>query len=113
AQQLKMLKAFLPAEHIQHYPLGDTHFLSHIQVGIFVDAILGTGAAGSLKGRSKEAVLDLISLAEHFKGKVLSLDVPTGLNSDTGSVETYDGNEPVVVNADRTVAMGSPKLGFY
>jgi hydroxyethylthiazole kinase-like uncharacterized protein yjeF len=113
AQQLKMLKAFLPAEHIQHYPLGDTHFLAHIQVGIFVDAILGTGAAGPLKGRSKEAALDFISLADHFKGKVLSLDVPTGLNSDTGAVETFDANEPIVVNADRTIGMGSLKLGYY
>jgi NAD(P)H-hydrate epimerase len=113
AQQLKMLKAFLPKEHIIHYPLGDTHFLAHIQVGIIVDAILGTGATGVLKGRSKEAVMDLLSLQEHFKAKILALDVPTGLNSDTGAVETFENNIPVVVNADRTVAMGSLKQGFY
>jgi len=113
AIQLKMLKALLPKENIIHYPLVDTHFLAHIQVGIIVDAILGTGSSGALRGRSKEATMDVISLQEHFKAKVLSLDVPTGLNSDTGAVETYEGGIPVVVNADRTVAMGTLKLGFY
>ena len=113
AQQLKMLKAFLPKEQIIHYPLGDTHFLAHIQVGLIVDAVLGTGAEGPLKGRSKEAVMDIVSLQEHFKAKVLALDVPTGLNSDTGAVETFEKEIPVFVNADRTVAMGSLKQGFY
>jgi NAD(P)H-hydrate epimerase len=113
AQQLKILKALVPKENIIHYPLGDTHFLVHIQVGIIIDAILGTGATGSLKGRSKEAAMDLISLQEHFKAKILALDVPTGLNSDTGAVETTENGIPVVVNADRTVAMGALKQGFY
>ncbi len=113
AQQLKILKVLLPKENIIHYPLGDTHFLAHIQVGIIVDAILGTGAAGPLKGRSKEAVMDLISLQDHFKAKIVALDVPTGVNSDTGAVETFENNIPVVVNADRTVAMGTLKQGFY
>ncbi|MEP7234263.1 MAG: NAD(P)H-hydrate dehydratase [Ignavibacteriota bacterium] len=113
AAQLKILKALLPKEQIIAYPLGDTHFLSHIQVGIIIDAILGTGSSGALKGRSKEAVMDLISLQEHFKAKILSLDVPTGLNADTGSVETFENSIPVVVNADRTVAMGALKQGFY
>ncbi|MDP4229686.1 MAG: NAD(P)H-hydrate dehydratase [Bacteroidota bacterium] len=111
--QLKILKAILPGENIIHYPLGDTHFLAHIQVGIIIDAVLGTGAAGPLKGRSKEAVMDLLSLQDHFEAKILALDVPTGLNSDTGAVETLENGIPVVVNADRTVAMGSLKQGFY
>ncbi len=113
AQQLKILKVLLPKENIIHYPLGDTHFLAHIQVGIIIDAILGTCASGPLRGRSKEAVMDLISLQEHFKANILSLDVPTGLNSDTGATETFENKIPVVVNADRTVAMGSLKQGFY
>lgn len=113
AQQLKILKAIIDKEQIIFYPLGDTHFLAHIQVGIIVDAILGTGATGALRGRSKEAVMDLLSIQEHFKAKILSLDVPTGLNSDTGSVDTYENKIPLVINADRTVAMGSLKLGFY
>ena len=113
AQQLKILKSLVPKEQIIYYPLGDTHFLAHIQCGIIVDAILGTGATGPLKGRSKEAVMDLLSIQEHFKAKILSLDVPTGLNSDTGAVETSENGIPLVVNADRTVAIGSLKLGFY
>jgi hydroxyethylthiazole kinase-like uncharacterized protein yjeF len=113
AQQLKILKAFVPKENIIHYPLGDTHFLAHIQVGIIVDAIIGTGAAGPLTGRSKEAVMDVLSLRDHFKAKILALDVPTGLNSDTGAVETFENGIPLVVNADRTVAIGSLKQGFY
>jgi NAD(P)H-hydrate epimerase len=113
SQQLKFLRSFLPKENILHYPLGDTHFLAHIQIGFIVDAILGTGASGPLKGRSKEAAMDLISLQEHFKTKVLALDVPTGLDSDTGAIETFEQGIPVVVKADRTVAMGALKQGFF
>ena len=111
--QLKILKSFLPKEQIIFYPLGDTHFLAHIQAGIIIDAVLGTGAEGPLTGRSKEAVMDMLSLQEHFKAKILALDVPTGLNSDTGTVETFENEIPVVVNADRSVAMGSLQQGFY
>lgn len=113
AQQLKILKALVPKENIIHYPLGDTHFVAHIQVEIIVDAILGTGASGPLRGRSKEAVMDIISLQEHFNAKILSIDVPTGLDSDTGAVETFENKIPVAVNADRTVAMGALKQGYY
>ncbi|MEI8134094.1 MAG: NAD(P)H-hydrate dehydratase [bacterium] len=113
ATELKILRTFLSKDQIIHYPLGDTHFLAHIQVCIIVDAILGTGADGALRNRSKEAVMDLMSLQEHFKAKVLALDLPTGLNADTGAIETFEKGTPIVVNADRTVAMGTLKQGFY
>ena len=38
---------------------------------------------------------------------VISVDVPSGINSDTGSIDTN------CIYADVTCALGRPKLGFY
>ncbi len=111
--QFSILKKLLPEGRIHNYPLRDSHFLTHIQVGIIVDALLGTGATGALKGKYKEAVLDINAFADHFDADVLSLDVPTGLNTDTGATATLEDGEPVVVIANKTVAMGSLKQGFF
>jgi NAD(P)H-hydrate epimerase len=75
--------------------------------------MIGTGATGELKGKYKEAVLDINAFKEHFGAKVLAVDVPTGLDSDTGATETMEGLEPVVVHADRTATMAALKQGFF
>ena len=113
ALQFSILKKLLPDGRIHSYPLRDSHFLAHIQVGIIVDALLGTGSSGTLKGKYKEAVLDINAFADHFDAKVVSIDVPTGLDSDTGAKELTDNGEPIVVIADRTVTMGALKQGFF
>lgn len=112
ALQLSILKNFIPEERIHQYPLTDSHFLHHIRIGIFVDALLGTGSIGVLKKKYKEAVLDINALAQHYGAKIIAIDVPTGL-SDLGKTPTMENGEPVVINADRTIAMGSLKRGFF
>jgi NAD(P)H-hydrate epimerase len=67
---------------------------------LIVDAILGTGLKGPVRGFLKEVISDLGSL----DAEVVSLDLPSGLSADSPQVP----GEAVV--ADYTLAMGLPKI---
>ena len=78
---------------------------------IVVDAMLGTGSKGAPKG----AIVGGIKAIETFRqvgSKILALDLPTGLDADTGVSAAHDSSLRIV-RADRTVTMGAPKIGFY
>lgn len=69
---------------------------------LVVDALLGTGAARDVR----EPVRSLIEGMNQLRAEILSVDVPSGLDCDTG--------EPlgVAVKAARTVTFVLPKRGF-
>ncbi len=71
---------------------------------ILIDALLGTGLSGPARG----PVVGAIQVINTFsnRAQVVAIDVPSGLNSDTGIAE---GD---VVSADVTVTMGLPKRGL-
>jgi hydroxyethylthiazole kinase-like uncharacterized protein yjeF len=72
---------------------------------VVVDALLGIGASGSLRG----GIADLcarIHAARNTGSRVFSIDVPTGLDSDTG--DAAEGS----VMADMTLAIGFVKQGL-
>lgn len=71
---------------------------------IIVDGILGTGITGPARGPAAGAIKYINELAE--RSLVVSIDVPSGLNSDTGRVEGG------AVKADVTVTIGLPKIGL-
>lgn len=67
-----------------------------------VDALLGTGFSGPLRKDFAEAILAL-----NGSGKpVIAVDVPSGLDADSGRAEGP------CVRAAVTVTMGAPKTGF-
>jgi len=70
---------------------------------LIVDALLGTGITGEVKG----LYLSVIKIINDFKVPVLSVDVPSGVNSTTGEVLSQ------AVKATYTVTFGLPKIGFY
>ena len=73
---------------------------------VLVDALLGTGVRGEVTGVIGELV-DLINAARAAgRAKVVAVDVPSGIDSDTGAVLGR------AVKADYTVTMGLPKLGL-
>jgi NAD(P)H-hydrate epimerase len=87
----------------------DIHFLSkkadlsrilRFPPDLVIDALLGTGISGAVYGFLKE-VIDLIN---QLPCAVIAVDVPSGLNSDSGVV---DG---AVVVAEVTVTLGLPKF---
>ncbi len=74
---------------------------------LVMDAILGTGRSRPLQGLVREVLLRLAASRERSRlPLLLALDLPTGLNSDTGAV---DDATPVM---DATLALGFPKAGL-
>jgi NAD(P)H-hydrate epimerase len=71
--------------------------------GVVVDAILGTGAFGPLKGVVAKAVLAL----GECRCPIVAVDAPTGVNSDTGAAE-----EPCV-SATLTATLALMKRGLF
>ena len=69
--------------------------------GVAVDGILGTGAKGAPRDRQASAIAQL----NQAPCPVLSIDVPSGIDSSTGVVEGE------AIRARMTVGLGSPKLG--
>ncbi len=68
-----------------------------------VDGLLGTGFSGELR----PGALRLIRLVNAAKKITVAIDVPSGVDADTGAVgET-------AMNATCTVALGLPKVGHY
>jgi len=68
---------------------------------IFIDAIFGTGLTSGVKGY----YTDVINFINSSKKFVLSIDIPSGLSSDTGEVIGEH------IMADLTVALCLPKIG--
>ena len=76
--------------------------------GVVIDGILGTGKARPLEGSFKE-ILELINAEKQLRPAlvVIAVDIPTGLNADTGAVDTC------CLQADLTITLGLPKPGLY
>jgi NAD(P)H-hydrate epimerase len=70
--------------------------------GLLVDALIGYGLDGLVEGRAAY----LISATNRSDARVLSLDVPSGLNATTGE------RPGPSVSADRTLTLALPKTGL-
>ena len=72
---------------------------------VIVDCILGTGFSGEVHGTAK-ALIEAINEARTKGTFVISCDINSGLNGDTGLGTTY-------VCSDLTVSIGEFKLGHF
>lgn len=70
---------------------------------IIVDGLLGTGLDRDVSGRFYEVIEEI----NRFGGPVLALDIPSGLNADTGFPRA------IAVHADQTVTFIGAKQGLY
>jgi len=77
--------------------------LAASKVPVVVDALLGTGAAGAVR----ETYAEAIEAINASGAPVLSLDIPSGVNGDTGAVES------VAIEADATVSFVGQKIGLF
>ena len=70
---------------------------------VIIDALLGTG----LKGSVKRTYLDAIELINNSSLAVVAVDLPSGLNADTGDVEN------ICVKAQTTISFIGLKQGLF
>jgi NAD(P)H-hydrate epimerase len=80
----------------------DSSQLVYINSTIVVDAILGTGTKGNLR----EPVSSAVDIINNSSGTVIAIDVPTGLDPETGMVDHK------AVEADFTVTFHKQKKGI-
>jgi len=73
------------------------------EAGLVIDGLFGTG----FKGTVPESLAVLIQKANTSKKPILAVDIPSGLNGDTGSVEGE------AIFATETLFLGLPKTGFF
>lgn len=71
--------------------------------GIIIDGLFGTGFKGALR----EPFMHVVQQANKSGLPIISIDIPSGLNGDTGVVEGG------VIQATTTLYLGAPKKGFF
>lgn len=76
--------------------------LSKINADVVVDALLGTGT----KGKLKSPILEFVTAINSMDGFKLAVDIPTGINSDTGEILGE------AVKADLTITFHKSKMAF-
>ncbi|MCB1109847.1 MAG: NAD(P)H-hydrate dehydratase [Chlamydiia bacterium] len=70
--------------------------------GVIVDGLLGTGFQGTVEGKLRE----LIQQVNASKLPVLSIDIPSGVNGNTGEADC-------AIVAEETLYLGMAKRGFF
>jgi len=75
---------------------------TEIQPVVVVDGLLGTGLTGTVR----EPYISAINFINGLHRPVVAIDIPSGIDSDTGKVRG------ICVCADVTVTMGLPKIGL-
>ena len=69
---------------------------------VIVDCILGTGFVGEVRGKAKDA----IEAINQSRAYVISVDINSGMNGDTGEAS-------LAVKSDLTVSIGYYKKGLF
>jgi hydroxyethylthiazole kinase-like uncharacterized protein yjeF len=80
----------------------DSLLIPNFEVDVIVDALLGIGQSGRLR----PPIMQIVEKINNTNAFRVAVDVPTGINSNTGEVL---GN---AVKANLTVTFYKPKLGF-
>ena len=70
---------------------------------IIIDGLLGTGITGSLRDDFR----DLIDAMNRLGCPIIALDIPSGMNGDTGEIFG------AAIKAERTITFALPKIGFF
>lgn len=85
-----------------HYITDNINLIDVADTDLIVDALIGTGLNRQLSPLYSE----IVNIINSSKKTVISVDCPTGINSDTG--EDYG----IAVNSDITVTFHLPKVGI-
>jgi NAD(P)H-hydrate epimerase len=94
---LRFLRQSIPVHEVS-----DSSAIPDVDAEIIVDALLGTGT----KGKLKPPMSQLVEYINSLHGSKIAIDVPTGIDSDTGEVLG------TAVKADVTVTFHKAKAGL-
>lgn len=83
--------------------------VDHGSPTMIIDALLGTGADRPPAPPLTELIREINELRRTEKVHTLSVDIPTGLDADTGEPT---GDHELVIRADTTVTLAGLKAGF-
>lgn len=89
-------------ETIPIIEISDTSLIPKIESDIIIDALLGTG----IKGELKPPIMQLVQKINTINAYKFAVDVPTGIDSDSGEVLGE------AVKADVTITFHKPKKGL-
>jgi len=99
-QNWRALKSMSTTVKIDQYH--DSSSLSESDSDVVVDALLGTGVRGKLR----QPILKAVEVINASRGYKVAVDVPTGIDSDTGEILGE------AVRANLTVTLHAMKKGF-
>lgn len=103
-KQLAMCESFgLRVSRVNELEDLSSYFEQNNAPKVVIDAIFGTGVRLPLS----HFIYDVINFVNHHSSFTISIDIPTGVEGDTGRVQ---GNG---IKADRTLSVGFPKIGYY
>jgi ADP-dependent NAD(P)H-hydrate dehydratase / NAD(P)H-hydrate epimerase len=71
--------------------------------GVILDGLVGTG----FHGKAEDILALAIECANRSKLPILAIDIPSGVNGNTGEVGS------VAIHATETIFLGLPKIGFF
>jgi len=82
-----------------------------LECDLIIDAIFGTGFKGEVAGLEKEVIKKI----NESKIPVLAVDIPSGIDADSGKWLDSARHKSICVQASETVTMGLPKIAqvFY
>jgi ADP-dependent NAD(P)H-hydrate dehydratase / NAD(P)H-hydrate epimerase len=72
-----------------------------------IDGLLGTGKLRPLESIFRQVLEKINAARQQRKIKVIAIDLPSGMDADTGSID------PACPYADLTVTLAFPKMGLY
>tara|TARA_Y100001970_G_C14253649_1_gene873549 strand:- start:3172 stop:4803 length:1632 start_codon:yes stop_codon:yes gene_type:complete len=81
---------------------------------IIVDSLLGIGMNRPLS-EDLSKLVNIINSSRSNKNTVISIDIPTGINGDTGQVYSNNilENNKLAVSADKLLVLNYPKIGLF
>ncbi len=90
-------------ESIRVYKVTDSSMIPRVEANVIVDALLGIG----IKGELRPPILQMVEEINGREAFKVAVDIPTGIDSDTGKVLG------AAVKADMTVTFHKAKPGLF
>ena len=79
---------------------------------LIVDGLLGIGGRGGLRGAFAELAALARAAADHTGAPIVAVDLPSGIEADTGEVHPARDGRATALRAEATVTFGTHKPGL-